>query len=112
VQTHAPDYANHFFMELADPICAAPAEVVERYYRGLTRTWQAVDRMVGKLVEARDDETLVAVISDHGGTPGRWPHLRVIAPFERSDGSIRIGARFRCLLARSVTVSAAPSMRR
>jgi SAM-dependent methyltransferase len=27
-------------------------------------------------------------------------HLRVIAPFERPDGSIRIGARFRCLLAR------------
>ena len=26
VQTHAPDYANHFFMELADPICGAPGE--------------------------------------------------------------------------------------
>jgi predicted AlkP superfamily phosphohydrolase/phosphomutase len=75
VQTHAPDYANHFFMELADPICGAPPEVVERHYRGLVRTWQAVDRMVGKLMEAREDDTLVAVISDHGGTPGRWPQV-------------------------------------
>jgi SAM-dependent methyltransferase len=28
-------------------------------------------------------------------------HLKVIAPFTRPDGSIRIGARFRCLLART-----------
>jgi len=84
VQTHAPDYANHFFMELADPICGAPPEVVERHYRGLTRTWQAVDRMVGKLMEARDDDTLVAVISDHGGTPGRWPQVNMARVLEEA----------------------------
>ena len=84
VQTHAPDYANHFFLELADPICGAPAEVVERYYRGLCRTWQAVDRMVGLLIDARDDQTLVAVISDHGGTPGRWPQVGMARVLEEA----------------------------
>ena len=84
VQTHAPDYANHFFMELADPICGAPPEVVERHYRGLTRTWQAVDRMVGQLLEARDEDTLVAVISDHGGTPGRWPQVSMTHVLEEA----------------------------
>jgi predicted AlkP superfamily phosphohydrolase/phosphomutase len=84
VQTHAPDYANHFFMERADPVCGEPAEVVERHYRGLCRTWQAVDRMVGVLLEARDDETLVAVISDHGGTPRGWPPLSMARVLEEA----------------------------
>jgi predicted AlkP superfamily phosphohydrolase/phosphomutase len=71
-------------MELADLICGAPPEVVERHYGGLTRTWQAVDRMVGKLMEARDHDTLVAVISDHGGTPGRWPQVSMARVLEEA----------------------------
>ena len=84
VQTHAPDYANHFFMELADPICGQPPEIVERYYRGLCRTWEAVDRMVGKLMEAQDDETVLVVISDHGGTPGRSPRVNMARVLEEA----------------------------
>jgi predicted AlkP superfamily phosphohydrolase/phosphomutase len=84
VQTHAADYANHFFMELADPVCGKPAEVVERYYRGLCRTWQGIDRMVGKLLEAKDSETVVAVISDHGGTPGRYPRVNMARVLEQA----------------------------
>jgi predicted AlkP superfamily phosphohydrolase/phosphomutase len=84
VQTHAPDYANHFFMEFADPICGAPADIVERHYLGVRRTWQAIDRMVGTLLQGREDDTLVAVISDHGGTPGRWPQVSVARVLEEA----------------------------
>jgi predicted AlkP superfamily phosphohydrolase/phosphomutase len=77
IQTHAPDYANHFFLELADPVCGQPPEVVNLYYDGVRRTWEAVDRMVGKVMEAKDDETVLVVISDHGGTPGQHPRVNV-----------------------------------
>ena len=40
--------------------------------------------MVGLLMDARDDETLVAVISDHGGTPGRWPQVDVAHVLEEA----------------------------
>ena len=69
LHTHAPDYANHFFVGYADEISGAPPEVVERCRRGVTRTWESVDRMVGRLLELAGEDTLVIVASDHGGTP-------------------------------------------
>jgi hypothetical protein len=42
----------------------------------------------------------VRAIENSGEAAVTEAHLRVIAPFARPDGSIRIGATFRCLLAR------------
>ena len=71
-ETHASDYANHFFLRLADPISGAGPEVQERCYRGLVRTYEAIDRWLGRLLTRADGDTLVAIISDHGGTPDRY----------------------------------------
>lgn len=71
-ETHASDYANHFFLRLADAISGAEPKVLERCYRGLVRTYEAMDRWVGRLLRRTDEETLIAILSDHGGTPDRY----------------------------------------
>ena len=68
-ETHASDYGNHFFLRLADPLAGAPADVRERSYRGLVRTYELIDWWVGQLMEMRDDDTVLLLVSDHGGTP-------------------------------------------
>ena len=67
-QTHSTDYANHFFIAKADPISGAPADVVERNYRGMYRTYEAcalhlLDRPAGRRAGGRRD----------GGVPGGRP---------------------------------------
>ena len=72
LQTHASDYANHFFMGQADEISGAPSEVVQRCRDGLVRTYSSIDRMIARLTELADEDTLIAIASDHGGTPNRF----------------------------------------
>ena len=69
VQTHATDYSDHFFMGQADPISGADPAIIERCLNGLKDTYESVDKMIGRLMALADDETIVAVVSDHGGTP-------------------------------------------
>lgn len=76
-ENHVPDYANHFFVPRCDAVSGAPAEVVERSYRGVVRSMQAVDRWVGRLLELDDGETLFVLISDHGGTPEQHGQTQV-----------------------------------
>ncbi|MBI3973279.1 MAG: alkaline phosphatase family protein [Chloroflexi bacterium] len=84
-QTHSPDYANHFFIAKADPISGAPPEVVERNYRGMVRTYQACDRWIGRLADALlDDETVICLVSDHGGTPTTYPLVNVADVLEQA----------------------------
>jgi arylsulfatase A-like enzyme len=70
-ETHASDYASHFFLGQADPISGADEATLERCRRGLERTWRSIDLMVGRILDLVDDETLVAIVSDHGGTPSK-----------------------------------------
>lgn len=77
-QTHAPDYANHFFIARSDALSGAPPEVVERCYRGMYRTYEACDRWVGRLVdELLDEQTVFCLVSDHGGTPTTYKVVNV-----------------------------------
>ena len=76
-ETHSSDYANHFFLRLADPISGAPADIIERCYQGLVRTYGSIDRWVGKLMSIAGDDTVIAVVSDHGGTPQKHTHATV-----------------------------------
>ncbi len=66
-QTHAQDYVNHMFMRNYDPMTAAPDKLKEcEDY--MERAYESADEMLGQLLEYADDETLVAVVSDHGAT--------------------------------------------
>jgi predicted AlkP superfamily phosphohydrolase/phosphomutase len=69
VETHASDYTSHFFLQHADESSGAPAALVARCRRGVERTFASMDRMIGRLMELRDADTVFAVVSDHGGTP-------------------------------------------
>jgi predicted AlkP superfamily phosphohydrolase/phosphomutase len=84
VENHVPDYANHFFVPRCDPISGAPPEVVERSYRGVVRGIVAVDRLIGRLMELDDGETLFVLISDHGGTPERHRQTQVADVLEQA----------------------------
>ena len=72
VETHAADYANHSFLTRADEISGADAETLERCREGLVQTYASIDRMIGRLLELADDDTVVTLISDHGGTPSQF----------------------------------------
>jgi predicted AlkP superfamily phosphohydrolase/phosphomutase len=68
-QTHCHDYVHHLFMRCYDPITAGTGrwsqEQCESY---MDRAYESADRMLGKIIECADDETLIVVVSDHGAT--------------------------------------------
>ena len=79
-QTHATDYANHFFIAQSDAISGAPPEVVARMYGGMVRTYAACDRWIGRLMDGLlDEQTVFCIVSDHGGTPTTYPLVDVNA---------------------------------
>lgn len=71
-ETHASDYANHFFLGQADEISGADAATMKRCRDGLARTYASIDRWIGRLLELADDDTVVVIASDHGGTPNQF----------------------------------------
>ncbi len=84
-QTHAPDYANHFFIAQSDPVSGAPPEVVARNFRGMARTYEACDRWIGRLADALlDGETVLCIVSDHGGTPTSYALVDVADALEQA----------------------------
>ena len=72
VESHAPDYASHFFLSQADEISGAAPETIHRCLEGLRRTYESVDQMIGRVVEQADEDTVVLICSDHGGTPNQF----------------------------------------
>jgi hypothetical protein len=97
-ETHASDYASHFFLGQADPISGADEATIERCRRGLERTWRSIDLMVGRILELADDDTLVAIVSDHGGTPSQHTPVDVNDVLQEAgllvyaaDGSVDAG---------------------
>jgi len=79
-QTHATDYANHFFIAQSDAVSGAPPEVVARMYGGMVRTYAACDRWIGRLMDGLlDEQTVFCIVSDHGGTPTTYPLANVNA---------------------------------
>ena len=68
-QTHCHDYVHHLFMRGYDPITTDEVpwsqEQCESY---IERAYESADRMLGQVLACADDQTLVAVVSDHGAT--------------------------------------------
>lgn len=95
VETHAPDYASHFFLSQADEISGAAPETVHRCREGLRRTYESVDNMIGQIVELADDDTVILICADHGGTPNQFRAIDIEKVLEEtgfivkdSDGRI------------------------
>lgn len=82
IESHASDYASHFFLGQADPLGGAAPETIERCRRGLARTYASLDMMIGRVLELADDDTVVAIVSDHGGTPNQHTPVDINAVLE------------------------------
>lgn len=84
VETHASDYANHFFLALADEVSGADAVSLRRSRQGLARTYASIDGLIGRLLALSDKDTVMVFISDHGGTPSRYPAIDIRAVLEET----------------------------
>jgi len=71
VQIHTQDTVNHYLSQLIDESNPGyDPEAASLAWERFARTYEDVDNLVGGLVDGcSDDETLVAVVSDHGAIP-------------------------------------------
>jgi predicted AlkP superfamily phosphohydrolase/phosphomutase len=84
VETHASDYASHFFLGQADEISGADDETIQRCREGLARTYASIDGLVGRLAELADEETVLVIVSDHGGTPNKYQQVDIAQVLEET----------------------------
>ncbi len=84
VETHASDYASHFFLAQADPMSGADPTTIERCRRGLAHTYESIDMLIGTVLELAGDDTVVALVSDHGGTPNQHTPVDINDVLERA----------------------------
>ena len=72
IETHASDYTSHFFLGQAEKFSGADEETQQRCLDGVIRTYSSIDDMIGRVAQVADEETLICLVSDHGGTPNQF----------------------------------------
>ena len=100
-----PDAVHHQYWKFMEPEKfndVSPAEV-RRYGPAIPRTYDAIDRALGRLLRLAGPETFVVVASDHGGEANvleeyRWADVRGddlvrILGLSRAMSAFRIGSR-------------------
>ncbi len=76
-ETHASDYGDHFFIGQADIIEGLDPQIFVRCREGLARTYSSIDRWIGRVTQLADDDTVIVIASDHGGTSTRHSIVEV-----------------------------------
>lgn len=84
IETHASDYASHFFLGQAHEFSGADAATVQRCRDGLARTYKSIDDMIGRVAALADENTLIVVVSDHGGTPNQFQAIDIAQVLEET----------------------------
>ena len=84
IETHASDYTSHFFLSQADECSGADEHTLVRCQAGVAETYASIDRMIGRVVELADDDTVIAVVADHGGTPNQHQPVDISAVLEEA----------------------------
>ena len=75
LQAHCVDCANHHCLAPADPASNPGDRALGERYLGFIETlYESLDRMLGRIMDQVDEDTVLFVVSDHGGLPG---HIRV-----------------------------------
>ena len=77
IETHASDYTSHFFLGQAEAFSGADAETQQRCLDGVIRTYSSIDSMIGRVAAIADEETLICLVSDHGGTPNQYRAIEI-----------------------------------
>ena len=67
---HLYDYLNHIHLGDVDSVCPAyDTDAAGQYLDYFRRAYQVGDRILGRIWEHADSETLVGVLADHGCSP-------------------------------------------
>lgn len=74
LQAHCIDCANHYCLGMADPVSNPDRQLGGRFLTFIEGLYQSLDRLLGRIMDLVDEDTVIFVVSDHGGLPG---HLRV-----------------------------------
>lgn len=90
------DIVSHFFWRYMEPDTwkERPAEeMIETFAPVIDRYYELADEMVGRLLEFRDDRTIVLLVSDHGfaghrGYPGFEGDVAMGTNMHREQGTI------------------------
>ncbi len=86
--TGIADTLHHYFWGFHDPTSPVHDPAAPEPLRSMiARTYEAVDRVIGRVVEHCDEDTAVVVLSDHGGGPAPDRYLNLNA-FLRSAGHL------------------------
>ncbi|MCY4090917.1 MAG: alkaline phosphatase family protein [Caldilineaceae bacterium] len=84
IETHASDYTSHFFLGQADDLSGADKETQQRSLDGVIRTYASIDDMIGRIVQLAGEDTLVCLVSDHGGTPNQFRSILIEEALEEA----------------------------
>ena len=77
IETHASDYTSHFFLGQAEEFSGADVETQQRCLDGVVRTYSSIDDMIGRVAALAGDDTLICLVSDHGGTPNQYRAIEI-----------------------------------
>lgn len=69
MHSHPIDWGYHIYMNKLDPQATPDDAEREKYWDIHRKVYQAQDKLLGRLMEILGEDTLVAIVSDHGATP-------------------------------------------
>ena len=84
IETHASDYTSHFFLGQADELSGVDEETRQRCLDGVIRTYSSIDDMIGRVAQIADEETLICLVADHGGTPNQFQSVLIEEALEQA----------------------------
>lgn len=83
MHAHCTDHAGHRLLTDADPVATDDPEVRKVHRDAIDRCYESLDRMVAKILENADDDTMVVLISDHGAV-AKGQEIRVAQILENA----------------------------
>ena len=64
---HDPDTFHHMLINEMEPLAGKSEREVQAFVQNVEIPfYQSLDRMIGRIIEFADTETVVAIVSDHG----------------------------------------------
>ena len=69
MHAHCPDHAYHIFINKLDPDICNDTDELTKYREVESKFYISLDKMIGRITEAVNEETLIVITSDHGAVP-------------------------------------------
>jgi len=69
MHAHCPDHAYHAYINRLEPSVTKDENVRKKFEEAERRFYSSLDAMLGRILQAADEKTLVIITSDHGAVP-------------------------------------------